>query len=243
MAAMVCASQAHAAYEVPAGEIGDMDGATIDLACEDLVVNGTLNASGSTFTNAGNVLIGAGGVFNANQTNIDVALGWTTSAGGVLNASDSMVQVTNACGNSATTFTGNVTFDKLSAVVSGHTVSVASGTELTVSGALTLKGVSVLKQGDAIALLTLQSGGTQDVADVGVDGVNATNGQHLAPLLDNLITGGVADNWFRGAGPTPPPGDVTPIPTMGPVGMGLMGLLIAFAAGLSRRFFARSDSH
>lgn len=243
-AGMACASTAHAGMEIPVGETVVLDGLGVqDLSCEDLIVNGTLTVSGgTTYTNIGNVVIGSAGVLNATTgTSLDVALSWTNN--GTVNVTDNTVNVVNTCTNAATTFSGNTTFDKLSAVAAGHTVNVVSGSELKVAGALTLNGVSVLKQGTAPGFLTLLTGGTQNITSVGVNGVHATRGQHLAPTLDNEIASGDAPNWFRNGGGGGDSRTIAPIPTVGPLGLGLMGVLVAFAAGLGRRWFGKPGSH
>lgn len=244
MAGMTFASVANAAITVSIGEEMSLSGVTMDHACEDMNVDGTLNLANVTITNVRNVIIGAAGVVKATGSRIEVSTAWTATPGGAMNATDTTVHVVSRCGSAATTFTGNTAFNNLSAVVPGHAIEVASGTELSVSGALTLSDVTLRKQGAALAYLTLLPTGTQIIANVGVDGVSAVRGQHLAPTLNNVIAGGAAPNWFRpadnGDGGA---GAVTPIPTMGPAGLALMGALVALAAGLGRRLRGKQPSH
>ena len=210
-------------------------GASMDLDCGDLVVNGTLDAPGIAFTRAGNVIIGAGGQLNAANTTIEVTTSWQNS--GAFNAAGSTVTASNACANTSTAFSGNTTFSNLSATTAGHTLNFAAGSEQTVGGALTLTGITAIGQGGT-AFLTLPTGGTQSISSVGVNGVDASHGQRLAPTAVNAITG-TANNWFKATTPTTPTA-ATPVPTTSPAGLALLMGLMLGAAHLTRRLSGRT---
>lgn len=228
LAGMVCTAAVHAAGVTitPGDSPASLAGVTMDLDCDDLVVNGTLDITGATFTKVGNVIIGAGGVVNASGASIQVNRGWANT--GAFNGAGSTVTASNSCANTSTSFAGNTTFFNLSATVPGHMLNLAAGSEQQVAGLLTLNGVQLLGQGGT-SYLTLLPGGTQNIGAVGVNQVDATRGQHLAPTQLNQIAGGVAPNWFRTAT------SAVPVPTQGPLGLALMGLLLCAAAFAQRR--------
>ena len=227
LAGMVCTAAVHAAgVTINPGDSASMARLTVGLDCDDLVVNGTLDIAGATFTKVGNVIIGAGGVLNASGANIQVNRGWANT--GAFSGAGSTVTVGNNCANTSTSFAGNTTFFNLSATSPGHTLNLAAG-EQQVAGLLTLNGVNLV--GQSGTYLTLLAGGTQNIGAVGVNQVDASHGQHLAPTLDNQTAGGNAPNWFRSA--TTPVGPV-PVPANGPLGLALMALLLCAAAFTQR---------
>lgn len=73
LAALACVGAAHADYTVPVGESAPLNGITLDLQCENLVVNGTLTAENVTFKNIGHITIGSGGTLTATGSTFDVA--------------------------------------------------------------------------------------------------------------------------------------------------------------------------
>lgn len=170
-----------------------------------------------------------GSVVNASGASIQVNRGWANT--GAFNGAGSTVTASNSCANTSTSFSGNTTFFNLSATVPDHMLNLAAGSEQQVAGLLTLNGVQLLGQGGN-SYLTLLPGGTQAINAVGVNQVDATRGQQLAPTLDNQIAGGTAPNWFRSA--ITPAGPV-PVPATGPLGLALMGLLLCAAAFAQRR--------
>lgn len=74
VAGMAWAGVAHAdGYTVPAGETYELSDMTMDLACGDLVVDGTLNVSATTFQNINRIIVSSGGVLAATGSSFDVA--------------------------------------------------------------------------------------------------------------------------------------------------------------------------
>lgn len=69
-AGAVCAAEG---YTVPAGETYELSNMTMDLECGDLVVNGTLNVSNTTFQNVNHIVVSSGGVLAATGSTFDVA--------------------------------------------------------------------------------------------------------------------------------------------------------------------------
>ena len=230
LAGIACTTAVHAAgITIPADSTLSLPAATMDLDCDDLVVNGTLDMPNSTFTKVGNVIIGAGGVVNASGATIHVNRGWANT--GSFNGPGSTVTASNSCANTSTSFAGNTSFFNLSAMVPGHTLNLVAGSEQQVAGLLTLNGVQLLGQGGA-SYLTLLPGGSQNIGAVGVNQVDATRGQRLAPTSMNETPGGSAPNWFRN---TPVLTGAVPVPVSGPLGLALMGLLLSAAAFAQRR--------
>lgn len=67
------AAQAADGYSVPAGETYELSDMTMDLECGDLVVDGTLNVSNTTFQNVNHIIVSSGGVLAATGSSFDVA--------------------------------------------------------------------------------------------------------------------------------------------------------------------------
>ncbi|WP_423460716.1 hypothetical protein [Ottowia sp. VDI28] len=215
----------------PADGPVSMAGLTADLDCDDLVVNGTLDASGATFQRVGNVIIGAGGSLTATNASIEVTQSWQNN--GSFSGAGSTLTASNACANTGTAFSGNTTFYNFSATSPGLVLSFATGSEQKVGGLLTLHDVTLQAQG-GWAYLTLSQGGTQNISTVGVNSVDASRGQRLAPTQTNQI-GGRAPNWFSNRSSF----DVSPVPTNGPLGLTLLGLLLSAAMFLRRQVTSR----
>lgn len=213
LAALLMAGAAGA--QAAAFTVGSGGGAyhgTIDLACDDLEVNGPLDAAGATFTGVGRVRIGAAGSIAAAGARIEVGAGWHNAAGpsGFTGASSTVALVGRCSIGNATDITGSTTFDTLSAAQAGQTLHLAAGSEQQVTGTLTLGNVTLWGQGGA-AFLTLLPGGVQQIGAVSVSGVDASRGQRLAPTGQNGPGGGNAPGWFALA---PAPGAV-PVPSLG----------------------------
>lgn len=136
-----------AAFTVGAG--GAAYHGTIDLACDDLEVNGPLDASGALFTGVGRVRISAAGSIAAAGARIELGAGWHNAAGPAgFSGSGSTVAVVGRCSTGSTAdITGNTTFVHLSAVQAGQTLRFAAGSEQQVAGTLTLNDVTLQGQG------------------------------------------------------------------------------------------------
>lgn len=214
-----------AAFTVGAG--GGAYHGTMDLACDDLEVNGPLNAVGATFTGVGRVRIGAAGSIAAAGARIEVGAGWHNAAGpGGFTGAGSTVAVVGRCSiGGATDITGNTTFGHLSAAQAGQTLHLTAGSEQQVAGTLTLGDVALQGQG-GMAFLTLLPGGTQQISAVTVTSVDASRGQRLAPTGQNGPGGGSAPGWFALAAPVIP--SSVAVPTLSTWSL----LLLSALAGL-----------
>lgn len=217
-----------AAFTVGAG--GGAYHGTLDLDCDDLQVNGPLDAAGATFTGVGRVYIGAAGSIAAAGARIEVGAGWHNAAGpGGFTGAGSTVAMVGRCSNGgATEVTGNTTFNHLSATQAGQTLSLAAGSEQQVSGTLTLGDVTLQGQGGT-AFLTLLPGGAQQIGAVSVSGVDASHGQRLAPTGQNGPAGGNAPGWFALAAPATP--SAVAIPTLNTWGLLLLSTLAGLLGG------------
>lgn len=225
-----------AAFSVGAG--GGAYHGTIDLGCDDLEVNGPLDAAGATFTGVGHVRIGAAGSIAAAGARIELGAGWHNAAGpGGLSGAGSTVALVNRCSNGGTTdITGSTTFSNLSAAQAGQTIRLAAGSEQQVNGTLTLGDVAL--QGQAgTAFLTLLPGGVQQIGTVTVAGVDASRGQRLSPSGQNGPGGGSAPGWFA----PPSAQTVVAVPTVGEWGVVLLSALAGLlgARQLRHRHHAR----
>ncbi|WP_028606074.1 hypothetical protein [Ottowia thiooxydans] len=233
VAGLVSVSTAHSAGITiePADGPVSLAGITMDLDCDDLVVNGTLDISNATFQKVGNVIIGAGGSLTATGASVELTQSWQNS--GTFSGAGSTVLASNACANTSTSFSGNTPFNNFSATSAGLTLSFAAGTEQTVAGVLTLINTTLQGSGGT-AHLSLQPGGTQNITTVGVSNVNASRGLRLAPTQTNVISGGFAANWF--SNPSSIVTMVAPVPASSTASLTLMALLMGVAAFLRRRF-------
>ena len=209
----------------------------MDFDCADLVVQGELTAPGVVFKRVGNVIIGPNGRLLASNATIEVTTSWQN--GGQITAPGSSVTASNACANTGTTFSGSTEFSHLSSTTAGHQLQFAAGSEQTVTGSLQLDGVTLTGQGGP-AYLTLPAGGAQSIAAVGVNNVDASRGQHLAPTLSNAVQG-TATNWFKATPPKPvTPTDARAVPVNSPAGLALLAGLMLAAAHRVRRWRGKS---
>ena len=195
---------------------------TIDLACDDLQVDGPLDAAGATITGVGRVRIGAAGAIAAAGARIELGAGWHNAAGSSgFAGAGSTVAVMGRCSNGgATDVTGNTTFVNLSAAQAGQALRFAAGSEQQVAGTLTLGDVALQGQGGT-AYLTLLPGGAQQIGLVSVARVDASRGQRLAPAGQNGLGGGSAPGWFA-------PLSAVAVPALGPWNL----LMLTALAGL-----------
>ena len=81
LAALACAGAAQADYVVPAGETYVWGDGALDLACENLIVNGTFTVHHATVDNIARITIGSGGTINATNAAFDVAQSSVHSGG------------------------------------------------------------------------------------------------------------------------------------------------------------------
>ena len=169
---------------------------------------------------------------------LDGGSGVLSLSGDFANAGTGEVRSVDGCGATRSTFTGANTFSRLwVSTTTGRVLVLPSGFTQTVQAALTLNGapgnllpVRSTTPGTA-ASLNLLPGATQAIAHVDVADNRAT-GQVIDPgtlASFNPVMRSNVSNWFVTA-VGPGGGAVTPVPTLGLWGMGLLGLLTALAA-------------
>lgn len=214
---LALAAPAYAQLTIPSGGSSTLGGGSTDLACTDLIVDGSYDLGGGTLSGVRNVSIGAGGsLILGSGGSITLAGNWANS-GGTLTGSGGTVSIADNAGCPAPVATsvvsGNTTFGNFSVTSSaGKLLQFAAGSVQTVQGALTLTGtgtplhIESSTPGSVSADLKLDSGGTQSLGNLAVRGMSAS-GQWLAPGQTNQGSGPVS-RWFGD-----PNASVAPIPT------------------------------
>ena len=234
---LLAGAAAHAQYVVPAGATMGLGGGTMDLACTDVIVDGTLDMQGGTFTNVRHVQIGAGGSLALGSGSVSLAGNWS-NAGSFAAGTGSVTIVDNAACSATSVISGNSSFYALNiASTTGKLVQFAAGSVQTVQSALTLTGapgtplrIESTTPSTISADINLVAGATQNLANLAVRGMRA-GGQWLAAGQTNQGPGPVS-GWFG----TPTPGGIAPVPTLSQWAMvGLTLTLGALAARQRRR--------
>lgn len=225
---------------VPSGSLASIGPGTIDLACSDVVVSGTLQVNSGQLRNVRSVTINPGGAIDGGSGLIEVGGNWTNS--GTFIAGAGAVNFRDLCSFGNAVVMGSTTFYRASFVSgSGKNYVFAIGSTQTISALLEIAGTapqpiqfrsSIPGQ---VAFINLLAGGTQQIQHVGVTDVWAT-GQWLAPFLTNEGGDGNARRWFG-----TPDDALVPIPTIDrTVLFALAALLAALGAWfLNRRGVTR----
>ena len=234
---LTAARPAHAELIVPAGAVFDLaifGGGTLDLACTDVVVAGTLLLSTGSISNARNVTIQAGGTIDGGSGAVEMGGDWANS--GQFNAGTSVVSFRDLCSLTAATITGNTTFATASFVTAtGKSYVFAAGATQTVNNLLQIVGSGAppiwfqSQTPGQVGFINLLPAGTQLIQHVRVNDVWAT-GQWLAPLLTNAPGGANANRWFGGSASV-----VAPIPTLADATLLALAALIAATGTLFLR--------
>ena len=245
LVALACAFLAGAAQAdltVPAGSVTSLGSGTVDLACTDLVVAGTLQLNAGSLRNVRNVSIQAGGILNGGSGLVEVGGNWTDAGSFV--PGTSTVNFRELCSPGAATIAGNTTFHRASFVTAtGRNYVFAVGSTQTVTSVLEIAGTvsnPIQFRSSAagqVAFINLMIGGTQLIQHVGVTDVWAT-GQWLAPFQTNEGGGGNANRWFgtpSGGGGGGGGGAASAIPTLGSAALAALAALLAAAGS----WFAR----
>jgi hypothetical protein len=206
LTALLCAlaTSVHADLIVPTASTVSLGGGSMDLACTDVVISGTLDLQGGSLANVRNVSINAGGALVAGSGSITLAGNWTNA--GSFTAGTGSVNFIDAptCAVSST-LTGNTTFATLTFISStGKPYRFAAGSTQTITTQLTATGTQALP-------LPLQSAtpgqpafinllGQQTMSELAVTDLTAT-GIRLAPQLTNrnLSPTAGAIGWFAEA--------------------------------------------
>jgi hypothetical protein len=240
LAALASARPAHADLVVPANSVLNLAGGTVDLACTDLIVAGTLQVASGTVLNARHVTIQAGGTIDGGSGTIALGGDWTNA--GQFVAGTSAVRFRDLCSLTAASVRGSTSFSTASFVTaSGRNFVFDVGATQTVNAVLEIAGTASLPiqfrsaVPGQVGYINLVPSGTQLIQHVGVTDVWAT-GQWLAPSLTNEGGGGNANRWF-GAG-----GAAAPIPTLADFALLALAALLAATGAWSVRRQRRDES-
>jgi hypothetical protein len=229
------APPALADFVVPANAVVNLGSGTVDLACTDLIVAGTLQVASGSIVNARHVTIQAGGTIDGGSGAIALGGDWTNS--GQFIAGTSVVRFRDLCSLASASVNGNTTFATASFVTAtGKNYVFAVGTTQTVNVQLEIAGTTALpiqfrsSAPGQVGFINLISSGVQLIQHVGVTDVWAT-GQWLAPTLTNEGGAGNDNRWFGGSARA-----AAPIPTLTDAMMlALAALLAAIGAWFLRR--------
>lgn len=141
-ALVFCAGVTHAQVTVPPGGSIDVpNGGNMNLGCNALIVQGNFNVNAGQVTGAGGVNIGTGGTFDAGAGSIVVSGNWSNSGSFV--PGTGTVTFTDGCSTGNIVISGQSSFTNLTLTsTSGRTFVVPAGSNITVTGTLTLQGTS-----------------------------------------------------------------------------------------------------
>lgn len=193
---------------VPAGSTTALvTGSTLDLACADLSVLGTVRVNGGRIANTGTLGIAQGGTVDGGSGNIFVGNGWTNN--GSFLPGTSTVTLGDGCASGPFSFSGGPTvFNNLTlSSNNGRSFVIPSGLNIMVTGTLTLQGAP----GKPIQVVSANGGN----AYIGL-GPNATVVQSNASVATNVLMGN----------------DALAVPGPGGPALGLLALVLA---GLAAR--------
>ena len=185
-------------------------GVSVDLGCDDLVVNGTVSLGAATLSSVENVNIGSTGTLNGNTGTIEMSGDWTKHASGTFNPGTSSVEVSDGCGHGASNFSGSTSFYNLSvATATGRTWLLEAGSVQSIANALSLTGAP----GNLLAIrstdhatpnpghIDLAAAGSQfvDYVDVQDNFADGPPGQWMAPGYPSdyhSVDSGGLSRWF-----------------------------------------------
>jgi hypothetical protein len=216
-------------------------GATLELGCADLRIDGTLDDTG-TMRGAREVAIG--GTASAPG---ELSLSGDFAAAGSFAPAGGTVRIVDGCARTLSRIVGANAFSNLLVTGSGRTLSLPAGRTQTIATSLAFQGGTqrLALRSDApgrIAFLALASGGNQAFAGIVVRDVGApANAADLAPgdpSAFDSVDNGNSPRFFAGSG-----GDVAlPVPVSAPalLLLALSLVLVACAhaprpAGVNRR--------
>ena len=235
-AVMSVSIAAFADVSVPAGGVISLNGGSIDLACSDVIVAGTLSLQGGSLTNVRHVSIAAGGSIVAGSGSITLAGDWTNLGGfsagtGSVNFVDAPACVATATGS---TISGNSTFSTLSLIsTTGKLYRFAAGTTQNVLQQLTISGTQALpiriESSTAGQRAFINLSGQQTMNQLAVTDMTAS-GRWIAPYLNNRNPNGAVTGWFG----DPEAGRVVPALSPGLL-LALSALLLLSVAGIRRQ--------
>ena len=198
---------AYADYVVPANASTSLNGASLNLACTDLIVAGSFSLGSGSVTGVRNVIIQTGGNLNGGSGALSLAGNFANS--GSFNAgtgSVNFVDISGCTPTGAGTVSGNNSFYDLSFVTTsatGKTYAFAAGSTQLINHLFTVRGTTAgpLQLTSSVAgqpaFVNLPITGSQSMANLGAVDLVAMGGW-LAPNLVNLApsNGDSAVRWF-----------------------------------------------
>jgi len=214
-AASVCvalalvAAPAAAQIAVPAGTALSLGGATLDVACADVSVAGTLATGTGQLAGARDVVVAGGGTLDGGSGVVALSRNFTQS--GTFTSGTGAVQVNDGCASTISTFTGATAFYGFSATTAiGRSLVFPAAQTQTVAHALTLTGAAgaivTIRSSSAGAAgnLALAGGAAQSIDYVDVADNHATV-QTIGPgpaASFHSVKGSNSNGWFQPGGPT-----------------------------------------
>jgi hypothetical protein len=193
-------SVARADLVVPAGSSMNVGAGTVDLACTDLLVAGSLALGTGNIINVRHATIQSGGVVDGGSGVLSVGGNWTNV--GTFVPGTGAVRFGDVCSLASASVSGDTSFATASCVSTvGKNYLFAVGSTQNVTNLLQIAGTAanpIQLRSTApgqVANLNLLPAGTQQIQHVGVTDVWAT-GQALAPDLTNEGGSGNANRWF-----------------------------------------------
>lgn len=151
---------ASAALVVPSGaSLSIPSSGALDLGCTDLDVLGSLSVGAGQISQAATVGIGAGGTLEGGSGSITLGGDWNND--GTFVPGTSTVILADGCGSLPAQLAGNTTFHNLTLIsTSGRTFVIPAGSNITVTGTLTLQGapgqpIELTSSGPQTAIISL----------------------------------------------------------------------------------------
>lgn len=216
------------ALDIPSGaSLSIPAGGSMDLACTDLNVQGSLSVTSGQINQATNVGIGGTGVVDGGTGTISVGGNWDNSGSFV--AGTSTVVFQDGCSALPAQLTGNTTFYNLTLISStGRSIVLPAGSHITVLGTLTIQGAP------GVPIQLTSSSGQTAVINLG-PGANVVSSNATVPPTVRIGTAVAAAPQA--------------IPTLGEYGLAIMSLLLAAMAARQLNTFpfarriGRKESH
>lgn len=185
---------------VGAGSTLDLGGATLDLGCGDLTIDGTFSAGTVGFTRVRDLTIDPTGTLHGDSATLEVTGDFDNA--GTFHPGTGTVRLVDGCGLLSAVVAGDSVFANLEvATMSAKQVSFTAGSTQTVTGSLALSGANgaLLRvrstQGGSAAFLDVQ--GTSSASFVDVED-NAAAGNPIA-LGPGSIQGPNTPGWTLAA--------------------------------------------
>ena len=189
----------------PGGSLSIPAGASLNLGCTDLNVQGNVSVGAGQISQAATIGITSSGVLDGGSGTISVGGNWNNF--GTFVPDSSTVIFTDGCSTAPVQLTGNTVFNNLTLTsTNGRTFVIPAGHSITVNGTLTLQGlpglpIQLVSSSGQTAFVTLGAG-AQLVAS------NAT-------VQPGVLIGAA---------------NIEPIPTLGAYGLFILALLLAAIA-------------